>query len=132
MPQIDPSLVYGGQVIGFPDGTVRNPKSLRAGVPENIISLTGTYAFDNGWAINGSVIDVDEAFSGYSQRVLLPSYTLVNLGLLYETEQWSFSVTGKNLTDERYFRANFPNLFGGTIVLPELPRNVLASVAFRF
>jgi iron complex outermembrane receptor protein len=39
---------------------------------------------------------------------------------------------GKNLTDERYFRANFPNLFGGTIVLPELPRSMQAGVAFNF
>jgi len=132
IPQVAPELIYGGQVIGQPAAADHNPKGLRAGVPENIITLTGTYAFDNGWAINGSIIDVDEAFSGYSQKVLLPSYTLVNLGLLYETEQWAFSVMGKNLTDERYFRANFPNLFGATIVLPELPRNVQASVAFRF
>ena len=132
IPQVAPELIYGGQVIGQPAAADHNPKGLRAGVPENIITLTGTYAFDNGWAINGSIIDVDEAFSGYSQKVLLPSYTLVNLGLLYETEQWAFSVMGKNLTDERYFRANFPNLFGATIVLPELPRNVQASIAFRF
>lgn len=132
MPQIDPALIYGGQVIGLPAAATYNPKAIRAGVPENIITLTGTYAFDNGWAINASIIDVDEVFSGFSQRVRLPSYTLVNLGLLYETERWAFSITGKNLTDERYFRANFPNLFGGTIVLPELPRNVLASVKFNF
>jgi iron complex outermembrane receptor protein len=132
IPQIAPELHYGGQVIGQPAASDFNPGAIRAGVPENIITLTGTYAFDNGWAINGSIIDVDEAFSGYSQRVLLPSYTLVNLGLLYETERWAFSIMGKNLTDERYFRANFPNLFGATIVLPELPRNVLATVAFSF
>jgi iron complex outermembrane receptor protein len=132
IPQVAPELIYGGQVIGFPAAADHNPKALRAGVPENIITLTGTYAFDNGWAINGSIIDVDDAFSGYSQKVRLPSYTLLNLGLLYETEQWAFSVMGKNLTDERYFRANFPNLFGGTIVLPELPRSVQASVAFSF
>ena len=132
MPQIAPELHYGGQVIGFPDGAVVNPRAIRAGVPENIISFTGTYAFDNGWAVNASIIDVDEAFSGYSQQVLLPSYTLVNLGLVYETENWLFSITGKNLTDERYFRANFPNLFGGTIVLPELPRNVLATIKYNF
>jgi len=132
IPQVAPELIYGGQVIGQPAAADHNPKGLRAGVPENIITLTGTYAFDNGWAINGSIIDVDEAFSGYSQKVLLPSYTLVNLGVVYETEQWAFSVMGKNLTDERYFRANFPNLFGATIVLPELPRNVQARIAFRF
>jgi iron complex outermembrane receptor protein len=132
VPQIDPSLMYGGQVIGFPAAADHNPKALRAGVPENIITFTGTYAFYNGWSISGSIIDVDEAFSGYSQAVLLPSYTLVNLGVRYETEQWAFSVMGKNLTDETYFRANFPNLFGGTIVLPELPSSVEASVAFKF
>ena len=26
-----------------------------------------------------------------------------------------------NVTDEEYFRANFPNLFGSVVVLPELP-----------
>jgi iron complex outermembrane receptor protein len=132
MPQIAPELHFGGQVIGLPAAADHNPKALRAGVPENIITLTGTYAFDNGFAIIGSIIDVDSAYSGYSQAVLLPSYTLLNLGVVYETEQWLFSVTGKNLTDERYFRANFPNLFGPTIVLPELPISVQATVAFRF
>ena len=62
----------------------------------------------------------------------MPSYTLVNLGLIYETENWQFSLTGKNITDERYFRANFPNLFGSQIVLPELPRNWQATIAYSF
>jgi iron complex outermembrane receptor protein len=131
VPQIDPSLMYGGQVIGQPFATSEGD-ARRAGVPENIITLTGTYAFDNGVALIGSIIDVEDTFSGYTKRVKLPSYTLVNLGVMYETDNWTFSVMGKNLTDERYFRANFPNLFGGTIVLPELPRNMQASVAFRF
>jgi len=131
VPQIDPSLMYGGQVIGQPFASTEND-ARRAGVPENIITFTGTYAFDNGFAIIGSIVDVDSTFSGYTKAVKLPSYTLVNLGVLYETEQWAFRVMGKNLTDERYFRANFPNLFGGTIVLPELPRSVEAGVAFKF
>ncbi len=131
IPQIAPELHFGGQVIGIPEA-VNESDARRAGVPENIITFTGTYAFDNGFAINGSIIDVDSTFSGYSRAVQLPSYTLLNLGVVYETEQWLFSVTGKNLTDERYFRANFPNLFGSTIVLPELPISVQATVAFRF
>jgi iron complex outermembrane receptor protein len=131
MPQIDPTLIYGGQVTGFPAAT-NEDEARRAGVPENIYTFTGTYAFDNGFAINAVVVSADEVFSGHSQAVRLPSYTLFNLGLRYETERWAFSVTGKNLTDERYFRANFPNLFGSQIVLPELPRNYQASVAFNF
>ena len=131
LPQINPALLYGGAVIGVP-AAVNASQARRAGVPENILTFTGTYAFDNGIAINASIIDVDSVFSGYSQAVKLPAYTLVNLGVVYEAEQWTFSLTGKNLTDERYFRANFPNLFGSQIVLPELPRNYQATVAFSF
>ncbi len=131
MPQIDPALLYGGQVIGNP-AAPNKEAAKRAGVPENILTFTGTYALDNGVAFNVSVISADSVFSGFSQAVQLPSYTLVNLGLRYETDRWAFSLTGKNITDERYFRANFPNLFGSQIVLPELPRNYQASFAFNF
>ena len=61
-----------------------------------------------------------------------PDYTLVNLGAVYQTQQWLFGVTVKNLTDEDYFRANFPNLFGTTIVLPELPRHYSATLQYTF
>ena len=62
----------------------------------------------------------------------MPDYTLVNMGVSYETENWMFAVSGKNLTDEEYFRANFPNLFGATIVLPELPRHYNARFQYKF
>ncbi|MEM1260953.1 MAG: TonB-dependent receptor plug domain-containing protein [Pseudomonadota bacterium] len=131
IPQIDPTSIYGGQVIGivFSEG---ESGARRAGMPENIYSFTGTYAFDNGIAVNGSIVSVDSVFSGFSQAVELPSYTLVNLGVVYETENWTLALTGKNLTDEEYFRANFPNLFGSQIVLPELPRNWQASISYSF
>ncbi len=133
VPQIDPTTIFGGQLIGI----VFAPQpgeagARRAGMPENIYSFTGTYSFDNGVAVNASVVNVDSVFSGFSQAVELPSYTLVNLGVIYETENWQFALTGKNITDERYFRANFPNLFGSQIVLPELPRHYQASVSFSF
>ena len=62
----------------------------------------------------------------------LPAYTLVNAGMQFGGRRWSVTVAGKNLTDERYFRANFPNLFGGVVVLPELPRHFQATVAWKF
>ena len=130
LPNIPCHLLYGGTLGGFVANTASDSK--RAGMPENILSLTGTYDFGNGWAVNGSVIDVDSVDSGYSGAVELPAYTLVNFGVSYETENWLFSVSGKNLTDEEYFRSNFPNLFGGTIVLPELPRHYNARVQYKF
>jgi iron complex outermembrane receptor protein len=56
----------------------------------------------------------------------------VNLSVSYDAEDWSLIVAAKNVTDERYFRANFPDLFGTTVVLPELPRHYQAKLAYRF
>ena len=128
IPQIDPTLVFGGQVIGIPT----SPDGRRAGIPENIYTLTGTYSFNDNLAVSASVIDVDETFSGSSGAVTLPSYTLLNAGLVYETESWKFQLNAKNITDERYFRSNFPDLVGSQSVLPELPRNFQARVAYKF
>lgn len=130
LPNVPGHLLYGGAPIGLVSAIPSGAR--RAGMPEDIYSITGTYDFGNGWAVNGSVIDVDSVYSGVSNAVELPAYTLVNLGVSYETENWLFSVSGKNLTDEEYFRANFPNLFGTTIVLPELPRNYTARIQYKF
>lgn len=128
LPDVEPWRFYGGAL----GGDIISGDARRAGMPENIYSLTGTWDFGNGWTLNGSVVDVEEVYSGYSRSVRLPGYTLVNLGFGYETRDWLFSFNAKNLADERYFRANFPNLFGGVIALPELPRHFNASVRYSF
>jgi iron complex outermembrane receptor protein len=128
IPQIDPALLFGGQIIGIPESA----DGRKAGIPENIYTLTGTYSFNDNLAISGNLIQVDSVFSGASGAVELPSYTLLNLGVVWETEKWAFQVNAKNVTDERYFRSNFPNLFGSQVVLPELPRNFQARVSYKF
>ena len=71
--------------------------------------------------------------SGYSSNsVLLPAYRLVNIGLGYQGDKWSLTVIAKNATDERYFRSNFPNLFGGVVVLPELPAHHVARIQYNW
>ena len=130
LPAIDPALLFGGQIGG--PVNVAASGGRRAGMPENIYSVYGTYLFDNGVSVSASVTDVDSVASGFSNSITLPAYTLVNMTLGYETESWKFSLTGKNLTDERYFRSNFPNLFGITIVLPELPRHFIAKAQYSF
>lgn len=128
LPNIPPEVLYGG-VLG---GNVASRDARRAGMPENIFSFTGTYDFTDSFAAHMSVVYAEEADSGLSGSVELPDYTLVNLGFQYQTQQWLFNVNVKNLTDEEYFRSNFPNLFGGTIVLPELPRHYAATVQYTF
>ena len=129
IPGVAPEAFYGGTL----GGAVIRPGrqgARRAGMPRKIASLTATYDFGNGVAVSGSAVDVDAVHSGFSNSVTLPAYTLINAGLVVEAGNWTFSAAAKNLTDERYFRANFPNLFGGVIVLPELPRNYQARVQY--
>lgn len=127
----DPALHYGTLIQGI-HFVSSEDEARKAGIPENVYSLTGAYDFGNGWRATGSVSHVDSVFSGFSQAVELPSYTLVNAGITYEVNDWSFRVQGKNLTDERYYRSNFPDLFGSSVVLPELPRHFSATVSFKF
>jgi iron complex outermembrane recepter protein len=133
LPGVPPEALYGGVVGGnlFPPGS-RSSAARRAGMPENIFSVTGTYDFTDTFAGHFSVVYAEEVDSGFSQSVELPDYTLVNLGFVYQTQQWLFGVNIKNVTDEEYFRSNFPNLFGGTIVLPELPRHYAATLQYTF
>jgi len=129
---VDPSLMYGGVV----NGLTLTSDGRKAGVPESIYSVYLIYNFDwgplTGLTTSVGVTHVDSVYSGFSQAVKLPSYTLLNAGLNYETKQWKFGLQGKNLTDEEYYRSNFPDLFGSSVVLPELPRNFLASVSYKF
>lgn len=127
----DPALHYGYLIQGL--SFVNDESEARkAGIPENMYSVTGAYDFDNGWQLTASAVHADSTYSGFSKSVELPSYTLLNAGISYRADDWTFRLQGKNLTDERYFRANFPDLFGGTVVLPELPRNFSASISFKF
>jgi iron complex outermembrane receptor protein len=123
--------MYGGYLAAT-TGIDSNPKARKAGMPENIYTLTATYDFLNGLAANVNVVDVDATYSGFTQAVKLPAYTLVGAGLVYTQNNWKFSVNVKNLTNETYFRANFPDFAGGDVVLPELPRNWTAKVSYNF
>lgn len=128
---VDPTLHLGGQPFGLV--LVSDEEGAkRAGIPENLYSLTASYEFDNGLSVSGSVVDVESVYSGQSRAVKLPAYTLVDLSASYEVDNWLFRATVKNALDEEYFRANFTELFGSTIVLPEEPRSMQASVIYKF
>ncbi len=130
LPNIAPELLFGGQIGGAVSTQASGGK--RAGMPKNILSAYGTYSFGNGFSVSASMADVDSVPSGFSNSIILPAYTLFNVSAGWESERWSVVLTGKNLTDELYFRSNFPNLFGSNIVLPELPRHFLGKIQYNF
>ena len=131
IPAIAPQAFYGGALGGI---VVRDGEDAarRAGMPRNVLAVTGTYNFGNGLAFSASAVDVDSVASGLSGSVVLPAYTLLNLGVVLDRGPWTFNLTARNTTDERYFRANFPNLYGSVIALPELPGHYRAYLEYRW
>lgn len=127
----DPSLFLGGSQIGFVYPKT-NSAARRPGIPHNVVSATGTYAFDNGIALNADVTHVDAVFSGYNQKVRLPAYWLANLGASYTTGPWLLRVVVKNANNARYFRAGGQDLFGADIALPQVPRSFQATIQYKF
>jgi iron complex outermembrane receptor protein len=134
LPGVNPALIYGGSIGGVL--LVPNEAAARkAGLPENLYSMYAIFSLSgqlDGLTANIGATHVDSVWSGFAKTVRLPAYTLVNAGLHYETKTWQVGLQGKNLTNERYFRSNFPDLFGESVVLPELPRNWLLTAAFKF
>ena len=131
IPGIAPEAFYGGALGGIVTREGEDA-ARRAGMPRSVLAVTGTYNFGNGVAISASTVDVDSMASGLSGSVVLPAYTLLNAGMVVDRGPWTFNVTARNITDERYFRANFPNLYGSVIALPELPRHYRAYLEYRW
>jgi iron complex outermembrane recepter protein len=146
VPGVNPALFFGGQLEGVFEPLSQYGGSLKAGTPQTIYSVYSLISFQDlsgyfsGWeakllhGLTGSlgVSSVDSAYSGFSKTVLLPGYTLVNGGLHFEDAHWKLGLEGKNITNARYFRSNFPDLFGSNLVLPEPPRNWLLSLGYKF
>lgn len=131
LPGLNPALHLGGQPIGLvpiPNADA----SRRAGIPEDLYSATATYSFENGIALAGSITRVPAVFSGQSQVVRLPAYTLVDGSISFATGPLLLRAVVKNATNAKYFRANFTELFGSSIALPERPRSWQASVVYKF
>ncbi|HEY0685945.1 MAG TPA: TonB-dependent receptor [Steroidobacter sp.] len=134
VPGVDPTLFLGGVLpsLVMVDG---REASRKAGIPDEMFSLYGMFSFGgmlSGFTGTLGATHVASVWSGFSKTVKLPSYTLLNASVYYENQHWKLGLQGKNLTDERYFRSNFPDLFGSSVVLPELPRSVLVSASYKF
>lgn len=134
VPGVDPTLFLGGVLpsIVLVDG---KEASRKAGIPDEMFSLYGMFSFGgmlSGFTGTLGATHVASVWSGFSKSVKLPSYTLVNASMYYENANWKLGLQGKNLTDEKYFRSNFPDLFGSSVVLPELPRSFLVSASYKF
>lgn len=128
---INPALILGGAPSGLVTLTDKSMAE-RPGIPRNLYSGTASYSFDNGIALTASASHVPAVWADYPHTVRLPAYTLVDLGVSYGTDHWLFQLNVKNALNERYFRANFVELYGSQNVKPEVPRSFQATVKYKF
>jgi len=129
MPQIDPASVYSGIIGG---NIYVGDKPLRGGIPETTWSLSASYQLLQNVKTNLSVTYVDEVASSVLGGITLPDYYMVNGSVVYNTDKFRVGLFLNNILDEDYYRGNFPSLYGNNAVLPELPFNWSAEIAYKF
>ncbi len=129
VPNVDPATIFGG-IIGGNHAVGTEP--LRGALPESIFSVSGFFNASEELTLSLSATKVDETEPSVLGGILLPDYTLVNASAVYSTEKFTLGLFGNNLTNETYFRGNFPSLYGNNAILPELPRNWRAEVSYKF
>jgi iron complex outermembrane receptor protein len=123
------AAAFGGIIGGNIDvGTA----PLRGGIPNVTWSTSASYKITPTLNGNISYTSVDSVASGVLGTLILPEYQLVNASLVYAADTMTVGLFVNNLTNEEYFRGNFPSVYGSNSVLHELPRNWRAEVTYKF
>lgn len=97
-------------------------------VPKHQFSVWGDYRFNSGLVLGlGARYTGSNMGTGESAPVKVPSYTLYDLMLGYQTKHWQFSLNARNLTDEKYLSG-----CGSTNCSYGTRRNLLATALYRW
>ena len=131
---LNPEDVYGGRIAGPRSAFVgSNVRLDRGGLPDNIISVYGTWAQElGGGDITGSLgfTWVDETFTDVMQTVMLPSYTVWNGSVSYATGPFTALIQANNLLDEEYYTS--ADLFDSVVVKPSAGRTFSLTLTYAF
>lgn len=110
---------------------ILNRRPLEAG-PETLYNLWSTYQVQNG-TLQG--FGAGAGFNGASERFainyastgdfILPSYTIANASLFYESKSYRVSLKLNNAFNKTYFK-------GWTTISPQMPRQLLANFTYKF
>ncbi len=124
---------YGGTITtSVPANLAATQFAERAGSPDKVISSTVAYTFKQKLTFTfGGTYQASVAADRF-QSIILPSALVLNTSLGYNAGDWLFKVSVSNLTDKWYYRSNFPDLFGGAVVLPMPGRGYEFSASYKF
>ncbi|SEO78621.1 iron complex outermembrane recepter protein [Flavobacterium sp. CF108] len=101
--------------------------------PKNLVNLWATYKFDEGLLENfglgfGGNYASDNAIldSSVTGKFVLPEYTVINGSVFYNSNKFRVSFNINNIANKDYFNG------GWSTINPQKPRNVVASLAYKF
>ena len=131
---LNPEDVYGGRIAGPRSAFVgMNTRMERGGLPDNIVSIYGTWAQELGAGdVTGSLglTWVDETYTDIMQTVMLPSYTVVNGSVSYAQGPFTGLLQVNNLMDEEYYTS--ADLFDSVVVKPSAGRTFSLTLTYAF
>ena len=79
-----------------------------------------------GFGVGGNYASANEVINTVSQGVFtLPAYTVVNASAFYNVSKYRISLGVNNFTNEKYYT-------GYSTINPQMPRQFVTSVAYRF
>jgi iron complex outermembrane recepter protein len=95
--------------------------------PRHTVSLSTSYAFENGLSVSAGTQVVSHQFINDANTVGFNGYELVNLGASYTRGRIEYGLNLTNVTDRQYWESSL----GNRQLYPGQPFNVLATVRVR-
>ncbi|MDP5207323.1 TonB-dependent receptor, partial [Alishewanella sp. SMS9] len=129
-----PDIIVGTG-IGAPNFAGFAPSSARVqGIPSTILSLNAGYQLTELWQVGLATVYTKSYPLDFLATVHIRDQYHINLNSSYQlSPQLLMRLDVLNVTQQQNWRPVFEGgYFGSTLVFPELPRNVKASVTYRF
>lgn len=110
----------------------------QAHAPNYTYAVGGVYRHESGWFTRFDITGKDEFFFDVSHDQVSEPYSVTNVRLGYETEEWTVQLWLRNAFDERYavrgfYFGNEPPLFPPTLYIRQGdPRQIGITVDRRF
>lgn len=126
--------VYGGRISGDRDTfTGAGAELERGGLPDNIVSLAGSWAqdlFEGEFTASLGFTWVDSTYTDALQAIELPDYMVWTGSLGYVQDRFNVLLQAANLTDEEYYTS--ADLFDSVVVKPSEGRTISLTVSYAF
>jgi outer membrane receptor protein involved in Fe transport len=124
----------------FAGSAAANTGNVIRRIPKTMVRITPTYTFLDGAArAYFTYTYAGKRFANDENSIVLPKYHKLDAGVMFDVDQWTFQVTGDNLTDEVGLTEGNPRTDVGSagigniyMVRALFGRSFMGSVTYRY